>query len=111
MESTYTSVILTILTIITGTLTIITFAKNGKKESNVDSKERGRMEEKLDNIGKCVEEIRQEVKELRNNENASSQKLATTEESCKSAHKRIDRLSEKIASIEKYIREVNKNVG
>lgn len=108
---TYTSIILTVLTIITGTLTIITFARNGKKESNVDSKERGRMEEKLDNIEKCAEEIRQEVKELRNNENISSLKIVAIDESCKSAHKRINGLEEKIAIFEKYIREGNKNVG
>lgn len=69
------------------------------------------MVEKIDNIQKCTEEIRQDIKELREDEKTSSLKVATIEESGKSAHKRIDRLEEKIASLEKFIRGGNKNVG
>ena len=103
----YVSVILTLLTVITGTLTVITFFRNGKKESNNDSEERGKTTEKLDNIEKCTEEIRKDIKELRSNEGSTSLKLAVIEASCKEAHRRLDRLE---INLQSHIKEGTKNV-
>ena len=92
----YISVILTLLTIITGVLTIVSFINGRKKESNADSKQNGKTEQKIDDIGSRVELIQKDVQEIRNSEQKIMQLAIEALASAKSAHKRIDALENRI---------------
>ena len=94
--NTYISVILTLLTIITGILTILSFANGRKKESNDSSKQNGIMEQKINDIDKRTELIQKDIQEMRKNEHNTSQLAIEALASSKSAHKRIDALESRI---------------
>ena len=88
----YTSVILTLLTIITGILTVVNFAIARGKTSNDSGRRSGRIEQKLDDIDKRTELIQNDLKEIRKKDSETAQLVVATHESVKSAHKRIDNL-------------------
>lgn len=92
----YTSVVLTLLTITTGILTVVNFAIARGKNSNDSGRRSGKIEQKLDDIDKRTELIQNDVKELREKDNATAQLIVATHESVKSAHKRIDDLERRI---------------
>lgn len=92
----YTSVILTLLTIITGILTVVNFTIARGKSSNADGRRSGRIEQKLDDIDKRTELIQNDVKELREKDSSTAQLVVALNESVKSAHKRIDDLERRI---------------
>lgn len=93
----YTEVILTLLTVVTGILTILTFANSRRKDSNEQSKNIGVIEQKIDNINKRTEAIQTDVKDLREKYSITAQTLMSVQESTKSAHKRIDRVDRSVA--------------
>ena len=87
---TYLSVVLTLLTIITGILTIISYSNARKKDSNTESRNSGVMEQKIHDIDKRTETIQRDVKELREKDSTTASLVVAVQESAKSAHKRID---------------------
>lgn len=92
----YIKVILTLLTIITGILTIATFINGRKKDSNADSRQDGIMEQKINNIDDRTDKILKDIQEMRNNEHNTSLLAMEALASAKSAHKRIDALENRI---------------
>lgn len=96
MLTTYISVILTLLTLITGVLAIISFVNGRKKDSNADSKRSGAMEQQINSIAHTAEEIQRDVRELRERDRLTSELAIAVQESVKSAHKRIDGLEKRI---------------
>ena len=92
----YIKVILTLLTIITGILTIATFINGRKKESNNDSRQNGIMEQKIINIDSRTEAILNDIREMQKNEHNTSLLAMEALASAKSAHKRIDALEKRV---------------
>lgn len=73
-------------------VTIFTFAKNyGSSMAG-----QGRIEQKVNDIGNDVKEVRDEVKTQTAFNSLITERVAKVEESAKSAHHRIDDLSEKL---------------
>lgn len=95
----YTDVILTLLTIVLGVLTILNFVNGRKKESKDSGAEMGAINQKLDNLVERTEEIHTDVKELRAASVETGKTLSAVQESAKSAHKRIDRLEERLQKL------------
>lgn len=58
-------------------------------------KENTRINMKLDNIGQDTREIKTEISEMRKSISSHDTKIATLEDSCKSAHHRIDGLEKR----------------
>lgn len=61
-----------------------------RKESRQDAAGTARMETKLDNISAGVEDIRVEIRTMRDRVGALSERVSAVENSCKSAHHRLD---------------------
>lgn len=94
--NTYISVILTLLTIITGILAIISFVNGRKKDSNADSKQSGKTEQKIDDIDKRTESMQKDIQEIRKTEQNTYQLAIESLATAKTAHKRIDALEKQI---------------
>lgn len=88
----YLEFITTVLTIILGVLTILTFFNNRKKDSNSDSEKIGAMGVSIDTIRATTEEIKIKVEKMADDSNKSDRDIAEIRSSLASAHKRIDRL-------------------
>jgi outer membrane murein-binding lipoprotein Lpp len=91
----YTNVILTLLTIITGVLTILSFINGRNKESTDEGKEIGRIEQKINDIDKRTETIQKDLAELRDKDGATLKMAVIAHESAKSAHKRLDSIEQR----------------
>lgn len=70
--------------------------KNNKRTDTKDIEERvkenTRINTKLDGIGQDTREIKTEISEMRKSINSHDNKITKLEESCKSAHHRLDTL-------------------
>ena len=70
--------------------------KNSKRTDAKDIEERvkenTRINIKLDNIGQTTQDIKTEVSSMRNDIKSHNERLIKLEESCKSAHHRLDGL-------------------
>lgn len=68
--------------------------KNNKRTDTKDIEERvkenTRINIKLDNIGQTTQDIKAEVSSMRNDIKSHNERLIKLEESCKSAHHRLD---------------------
>lgn len=85
---------LTILIAILGFLiSYQTYQLNKNKESKTDVRQNARIEGQLDSIGKGVDDIRIDLKANEKNTALLSERVTRVEESNRSAHKRIDRLT------------------
>lgn len=61
-----------------------------RKDTRQDAAGTARMETKLDNISAGVEDIRVEIRTMRDRVGALSERVSAVENSCKSAHHRLD---------------------
>ena len=85
---------LTILIAILGFLiSYQTYQLNKNKESKSDVKQNTRIETQLGHIGKGVDDIRIELKANEKEIGRISERVTRVEESTRSAHKRIDRIT------------------
>lgn len=66
-----------------------------RKDTRQDAAGTARMETKLDNISNGVEDIRVEMRTTRERVNGLSERLSAVENSCKSAHHRLDMMEGK----------------
>lgn len=89
---TYISVILTLLTIVTGILTVVTFVNGRKKDSKDEGRSDGAMAQKLDDIDERTKSIQQDVRELRESDRATAMLAAKAEQKAQYAHERINRI-------------------
>ena len=94
--NTYISVILTLLTIITGILTILSFANARKKDSNDDSEQKGAMGQKISNIDTRTLSMEKDIQEIRKTEQNTMQLAIEALASAKSAHKRLDAIENRL---------------
>lgn len=92
MDGIYLEVLLTLLTIITGTLTILTFLGNKKKDAKNDGTSAGQIQSDLIYIKNILVDLKSEFKDIKSIVDAHSERLARIEESTKQAHKRIDEI-------------------
>lgn len=61
-----------------------------RKDTRQDAAGTARLETKLDNISAGVEDIRVEIRTMRDRVGALSERVSAVENSCKSAHHRLD---------------------
>lgn len=86
----YTDVILTLLTIVTGILTIKTFINGRNKDSKEEGKNDGVQAQKINDIDDRTKSIQQDVREIRNSGQKAEILATQALEKAQSAHKRID---------------------
>lgn len=77
-----------------GLLGYLTFRRNVKKDNDDQIRHDTKIDVKLDNIAKNVDEIRLDNKEFTKTVNALGERVTAVEQSTKVAHKRIDNLEE-----------------
>lgn len=77
-----------------GLLGYLTFRRNVKKDNDDQIRHDTKIDVKLDNIAKNVDEIRLDNKEFTKTVNALGERVTAVEQSAKVAHKRIDNLEE-----------------
>lgn len=90
MEGVYLEIILTLLTLATGTTTILTFIGNRQKDVKRDGTSAGQIQSDLIYIKNILVDLKSEFKDIKNVVDVHSERLARMEESLKQAHKRID---------------------
>ena len=85
---------------ITGVITFfigyLTFMKNRDKDNRTDAHRDAKIETKIDMVITGVETIRLDLKDSNKRISEISEHLIRTDESVKQAHKRLDRIEEKI---------------
>ena len=65
---------------------------NGRRNTQADAANQAKVEAKLDNVARGVDDIRVDMRALKSEISAHSAKLAELEASSKSAHHRIDEI-------------------
>lgn len=87
-----------VFTIIGGVIGIATFNRGVKKDTKQETKEEvasiTKIDTKLDIIGKNVDEIRLDNKDISKSLHSLAERVSAVEQSTKSAHHRIDSLEE-----------------
>lgn len=84
-----TSVVISIAAVLISALGLIL---NSKKATREDAAGTARLEAKLDSISFGVEDIRVETRTTRGRVDALSERVASVESSCRSAHHRLDQM-------------------
>ena len=77
-----------------GVLGYLGFKRNTKKDNDDQIQHDTKIDVKLDNIAKNVDEIRLDNKDFAKTVNALGERVTAVEQSTKQAHKRIDSLEE-----------------
>ena len=77
-----------------GILGYLGFKRNKKKDNDDQIRHDTKIDVKLDNIAKNVDEIRLDNKDFTKTVNALGERVTAVEQSTKQAHKRIDSLEE-----------------
>lgn len=77
-----------------GVLGYLGFKRNVKKDNDNQIRHDTKIDVKLDNIAKNVDEIRLDNKDFTKTVNALGERVTAVEQSTKQAHKRIDSLEE-----------------
>jgi hypothetical protein len=77
-----------------GVLGYLGFKRNAKKDNDDQIRHDTKIDVKLDNIAKNVDEIRLDNKDFTKTVNALGERVTAVEQSTKQAHKRIDSLEE-----------------
>lgn len=89
-----------IISIVSVVFSVFFGLKNNRRTDTKDMEERvkenTRINFKLDNIGQTTQEIKTEISSMREDIKSHNDRIIKLEESCKSAHHRIDMLSERI---------------
>jgi len=67
---------------------------SSRKETRQDAAGSARLEAKLDSISGGVEDIRVEIRTMRGRIDGLAERMASVEASCKSAHHRLDTLTQ-----------------
>ena len=80
----------TIIALVAMLVSALGLLLSSRKESRQDAAGTARMETKLDNISAGVEDIRVEIRTMRDRVGALSERVSAVENSCKSAHHRLD---------------------
>lgn len=75
-------------------ISLIGLILSSRKDTRSDAADGARMEAKLDSISGGVEDIRVEMRSMRGRIDALSERVASVENSCKSAHHRLDQLQD-----------------
>lgn len=101
MQIDYTQIMLTILTIITGCLTIVTFFKNKSKDDKQAAEEISLIQADLKHIKELLIDVQKSTKEINVSVNDHSIEIARMQQDIKSAHKRIDEILERIEILER----------
>lgn len=73
-------------------LSAIVALANGSRNTRADAANQAEVKAKLDGVARGVDEIRMDMRALKNDVSAHTAKLAELEGSCKSAHHRIDEI-------------------
>ena len=73
-------------------LALVTVLLNGRKNARTDAAAQARQEAKLDGVSRGVDDIRLDMRSLKQDLSAHAAKLAELESSAKSAHHRIDEI-------------------
>lgn len=92
MDNIYIQVILTLLTLTTGTLTVLTFIGNKQKDVKKDGTSAGQIQSDLIYIKNILVDLKSEFKDVKSVVDVHSERLARLEESAKQAHRRIDEI-------------------
>lgn len=79
-----------ICSIVGAVIGVATFSKNRTKDLKADTKEEAETRTKLDYISRGVDDIRIDIKAQQREMQEMKEQIIRVEESCKSAHKRID---------------------
>lgn len=95
-----TSIILTLLTIVTGFLGIVTFFNGRKKDDISDGKKDGELRADLSYIKSVLLDVRSETKEINKLLEDHSQRLARCEERIKSVFARIEQIEKRCKKAE-----------
>jgi peptidoglycan hydrolase CwlO-like protein len=90
------STISTAFSAITVFISVIALVKGFSKDSKENSNSLIRVETKIDSMGEQITEVRDDVKVVGVRQQDMAERLATVEDSVKSAHHRIDGLENKI---------------
>ena len=89
-----------LLSIVSVAFSIFFGLKNNKRTDVKDIEERvkenTRINIKLDNIGQTTQDIKAEISSMRDDIKSHNDRIIKLEESCKSAHHRIDGLAKRI---------------
>lgn len=75
-------------------LSVLALILNSRKETRQDAAGSARLEAKLDSISGGVEDIRVEMRSMRGRIDSLAERIASVESSCKSAHHRLDTLTQ-----------------
>lgn len=79
-------------TIVAVVLSAVSMLLGGRRNTQTDAVAQGRLEGKVDAMARSVEDIRVDVRSLKNDISAHTAKIAELESRTKSAHERIDGL-------------------
>lgn len=93
-ESSFIEVLLTLLTITTGITAILNFANIRRKDNKTDNAKEGELQSDIQYIKSILIDVRSETKEINKLLDTHSEHIARVEESCKQAHKRLDKIEE-----------------
>lgn len=83
-----------VCTVLGACISYATFQMKKEKEIKTENLGAGKIINKLDNISKNMDEIRLDFKEQSRDVNRIKEMLIRTDESVKSAHKRIDKIED-----------------
>lgn len=73
-------------------LSVVMAIANGRRGARTDAASQAKVETKLDSVAHGVDDIRMDMRSLKNDISAHTAKLAELESSSKSAHHRIDEI-------------------
>lgn len=92
----YSNIILTILTIVTGCLTVVNFFNGRKKESKQDGATEATLRSDLQYIKEVLIDVRRETKEINQLLDKHGERLTKVEEKVKSAFERIEHIESRV---------------
>ena len=97
------TVILFAFTIVNGLIGVSTYLSTRKKEGHNDGQQVGIILTNLDNLKESINEVKADLKYLKNQDNNFVEQLTRVESSCEEAHKRIDKIEATVNKI--YLKE------
>lgn len=95
-DSYFAEVLLFLLTIAQGITAMLTFTNTRRKDNKADHTKDGELQSDIQYIKSVLIDVRSETKEINKLLDTHSEHIARVEESCKQAHKRIDKLESQL---------------
>ena len=92
----YLNIMLTMLTIVTGSLAIVNFVNGKKKDSKNDGEAEATLRSDLQYIKEVLIDVRRETKEINQLLDNHSERLTKVEEKVKTAFERIEHIETRI---------------